>query len=400
MLVVHLTDFENHATFILELHERAKRKLRTVRNEWVGIAPARITTLTIGNKTMAKKMEFHKYCLLFPKADDKTLHEMADDIVENGLKDDIVTYEDKILDGRNRYFACEIAKVEPVYVRFEDMDGDDPLQYVISKNLHRRHLQESQRATVAHDVYEMQKKVGVPGATLDTVAEQFNVSKTTVKEAGKVKKSASESAQQAVREGTTRLSAASNAIKQAVKEMGITKPTTPEEKKQIADATDRILKDEAPPEKPTAPKKSPGQEFNEAVLSGEYNGKMFRANIKEMQACISTLERMPALYNSCFDLLGTLDQESHLNNMIGVLVEAVKRVKARVQRNYKPDFSEVKKVVADMIANHFPDMEDDFGASGKRELTESVKNKIISDCDEYVEEAERIRKQFRTKHDV
>jgi hypothetical protein len=59
-----------------------------------------------------------------------------------------------ILDGRNRYAACMIARVEPVFVEFTE---DDALGFVISKNIHRRHLNESQRAVVAAKIANMKQ---------------------------------------------------------------------------------------------------------------------------------------------------------------------------------------------------------------------------------------------------
>ena len=54
------------------------------------------------------------------------------DIKENGLFQSIVLHEGKILDGRNRYNACNDAEVEPNFVEYE---GEDELSYVISLNL-------------------------------------------------------------------------------------------------------------------------------------------------------------------------------------------------------------------------------------------------------------------------
>lgn len=68
------------------------------------------------------------------------------DIKANGLQHPITIYENQILDGRHRFIACQKAKVKP---EFRNYDGDDPVNYVISLNLHRRHLNEAQRAMVA-----------------------------------------------------------------------------------------------------------------------------------------------------------------------------------------------------------------------------------------------------------
>lgn len=80
------------------------------------------------------------------------LSSLAEDIKQNGLQNAITLCEGKILDGRNRFEACRIAGVEPEYETFV---GDDPLKAVISLNLMRRHLDESQRAVIASRVANM-----------------------------------------------------------------------------------------------------------------------------------------------------------------------------------------------------------------------------------------------------
>ena len=91
-------------------------------------------------------MEYHEIANIFPLMEGTELTELSADIKKNGLIDPIWLYENKILDGRNRYRACQEVGVEP---RFQSYPGNDPLQQVISLNLHRRHLNESQRAVVA-----------------------------------------------------------------------------------------------------------------------------------------------------------------------------------------------------------------------------------------------------------
>jgi len=86
---------------------------------------------------------------MMPEAD---LNALAADIAGHGLQEPIVTYEGKILDGRNRYVACFMQDIEPEYTEY---GGDDPLGYVISLNLHRRHLTSSQRAAIAIEAGEL-----------------------------------------------------------------------------------------------------------------------------------------------------------------------------------------------------------------------------------------------------
>lgn len=92
-------------------------------------------------------MDCHPSTSLFPMMADCELAELARDISEHGLIEPVVTLAGQVLDGRNRLRACELASVEP---RFEEWTGaGSPTAWVISKNLHRRHLSESQRAMIA-----------------------------------------------------------------------------------------------------------------------------------------------------------------------------------------------------------------------------------------------------------
>ncbi len=61
---------------------------------------------------------------LFPTLSAEELEELAADIKERGLIHPIVLdAEGRVLDGRNRLAACEIAEVEP---RFTTYEGEDP----------------------------------------------------------------------------------------------------------------------------------------------------------------------------------------------------------------------------------------------------------------------------------
>lgn len=108
-------------------------------------------------------LEFHPLANLFPLIEGKAFEDLARDITENDLQDPIELLDGKILDGRNRYRALVRYNIVDADLTADDLlDGagifvdwreqhpfDDPLTWVLSKNLHRRHLDESQRAIVA-----------------------------------------------------------------------------------------------------------------------------------------------------------------------------------------------------------------------------------------------------------
>lgn len=98
--------------------------------------------------------EFHPLADIFPLLESDELESLADDIKQNGLQNDIVLFEGKILDGRNRYIACELVGVEP---RFSEYSDSDPISCVVSLNLKRRHLDESQKAMVAARIATMRQ---------------------------------------------------------------------------------------------------------------------------------------------------------------------------------------------------------------------------------------------------
>jgi hypothetical protein len=97
---------------------------------------------------------------MFPLADGEPLWELTDDIREHGLIDDIYLYQGCVLDGRRRQVSCLAAGIAPRYVEFE---GDDAaaLNFVVSVNLHRRHMTDVQRAIAAAKVSEARAAIPV-----------------------------------------------------------------------------------------------------------------------------------------------------------------------------------------------------------------------------------------------
>lgn len=92
----------------------------------------------------------HELSHLFPEMDSEDYQSLVADIKANGLLEPIVLYGGAILDGFHRYRACLDAGIPH---RFEELPADkDPLDYVISKNFARRHLNPSQRAMIAQSL--------------------------------------------------------------------------------------------------------------------------------------------------------------------------------------------------------------------------------------------------------
>ena len=103
-----------------------------------------------------KQYEFHPIARMFPLDNDgPEFHAFAEDIRVNKLQQPIVLHEGKILDGRRRYLACKQLGVSPKF--WEWAGTESPLDFVVSLNLHRRHLAPSQRAAIGLKLLEEEK---------------------------------------------------------------------------------------------------------------------------------------------------------------------------------------------------------------------------------------------------
>lgn len=90
-------------------------------------------------------MNLHPLCTLFPRMSGADFASLVADIKANGLDQPIVTHDGMILDGGNRYAACLEAGVEPRFVAFS---GGNLVTFVLSANLHRRHMTAGQQAAI------------------------------------------------------------------------------------------------------------------------------------------------------------------------------------------------------------------------------------------------------------
>ena len=163
------------------------------------------------------EIAFHPLANLFPTMEGEDFTALVADIREHGLHEPVVLFDGKILDGRNRHRACREAGIE---CRFETFRGTDPVDYVISLNLRRRHLDESQRAMVAAKLATLklgdnQHSEGLP---IGRSSELLNVGERTVARAREVQEHGAPELVQAVERGAVSVSAAADVATLPVQE--------------------------------------------------------------------------------------------------------------------------------------------------------------------------------------
>lgn len=161
-------------------------------------------------------MRFHPYAEIFPLIEGDDFDALVGDIKAHGLQEKIVRYGGKVLDGRNRFLACQKAKVKPQYREFKGNDAQ-ALSFVVSANVQRRHLTESQRAMAAAKIANMKQGSRTDLASRDAksqsdAAEEMDVSRSSVQRAKKVVDRGSKALQDAVESGEVPLKKAASVV--------------------------------------------------------------------------------------------------------------------------------------------------------------------------------------------
>lgn len=129
--------------------------------------------------------EIHPAADLFPMMDAKAFAELKADIDANGVRECITLFDGRLIDGRNRYKAMRELGIDPACHAAELEECDDPISFVLSLNLHRRHLNETQRATVAAKIANMKRggqesNVEISTFTQSDASQMLNVSRESV----------------------------------------------------------------------------------------------------------------------------------------------------------------------------------------------------------------------------
>jgi N6-adenosine-specific RNA methylase IME4 len=165
-------------------------------------------------------MKAHRLAELFPLIEGEEFDSLVSDIKANGQREPIVLFEGKILDGRNRHRACQRARIKPIFKTYK---GNAPLALVISLNLKRRHLNESQRAWVASEIANLPQGGQSEAANLPVclkvaqadAATLLNVSVRSIRSAAAIRDKAQPEIQHAVKRGHLTVNLAVQAAKLA-----------------------------------------------------------------------------------------------------------------------------------------------------------------------------------------
>lgn len=159
-------------------------------------------------------VKWHSYAELFPWMDDAAFADLKADIAKNGVLEPIVFMGDAILDGRNRYIAARELGIEYPRVEFT---GDDPLGFVLAKNLARRHLTDRQRADVAAKIAKLPKGANqhrpIGQSSLAEAAEMMDVSVKAVQRSKDIQEHAGPELKAAYESGEVSQSAAAEVAK-------------------------------------------------------------------------------------------------------------------------------------------------------------------------------------------
>lgn len=100
------------------------------------------------------EIQLHPLCTLFPRLSGAEFASLRDDIKANGLRNPIILHNGMILDGGNRYRACLDAGVDPEFTNFS---GGNLVSFVLSANLHRRHMSAGQQAAIVASAQDWAK---------------------------------------------------------------------------------------------------------------------------------------------------------------------------------------------------------------------------------------------------
>ena len=107
---------------------------------------------------MAKIHEYdvHQAAGVFPMLTDPELLALGKDISKNGQRSPIQLWNGTLVDGRNRLAACILVGIDPTVEEVDFNSEEECVSFIISTNIHRRHLTDEQRDQIGARLVTMQ----------------------------------------------------------------------------------------------------------------------------------------------------------------------------------------------------------------------------------------------------
>ncbi|HEY0889593.1 MAG TPA: hypothetical protein VGE38_08285 [Nocardioides sp.] len=300
--------------------------------------------------------EVHPVAALFPFIEGEAFREFVEDIRVNGQREPVVLdAEGRLLDGRNRARACQALGIDVKETRYS---GDDVEQWIISHNVHRRHLTTSQKAMIAarlatlkHGSNQYAEKVdgskepSTPEAksersapSIVEAAAQFNIARESVKRARAVIESGDDDLIKAVESGEKTVSAAAREVRSSAPAAADDKRAwvrAEERVKQISDLAERgatsaqIAREIGVSEIQV---RRLAREHGVLIIADEVRGKVRRLNYDVILANAAESVEVASMAVRDIDP-GQLDKEEALERLdslttsINALSKAVKKIK-------------------------------------------------------------------------
>jgi hypothetical protein len=154
----------------------------------------------------------HALSAAFPDMPSDEFEELIEDVTVRGLRHAVILYQGQVLDGWHRYRACleAMKRGAKVSLRIDSYSGSDPVGFVKSHNLMRRHLTGTQRAFCLAQLAtwapsgrpKLEKgDLSAPFSTVTDMAKEAGVSERTMQQAKRVVKTGSSALKEAVKEG-------------------------------------------------------------------------------------------------------------------------------------------------------------------------------------------------------
>lgn len=219
--------------------------------------------------------DVHPVANLFPYMEGEPFQEFVEDIRVNGQREPVVLDEQgRLIDGRNRARACQQLGVD---VKEMTYSGDDVDSWIISHNIHRRHLTESQRAVIAAKLanlsrgnptgsnqYESGKESidRIPPTRADA-AKSLNVGQASVGRARSVIKSGNDELIKSVESGETSVTAAAEQVRGKARQ---------EDQRQSNSKATEPKKGDPKPSEPKVPRPGPNRRKHKQVIEAMVTG--------------------------------------------------------------------------------------------------------------------------------